>query len=60
MNSSLYMLKEAELGTNLKVELKSWRKQGLSFDQIADVLSQEGATVHGSTVVRWARELNIQ
>jgi hypothetical protein len=59
-NSSLYLLKDAECQGNLKRKLKHWRKVGLSFDQIAELLNVSGATVHGSTVVRWARELNIQ
>ena len=54
------MLKEAERGTDLSKELKAWRRKGMSFDDIADLLSLQGATVHGSTVVRWAREAEIE
>lgn len=58
-SSSLYDLKEVQYGGDLSAHLKQWRKNGLSFDQIANLLSANGAPVHGSTVVRWARERNI-
>ena len=59
-SSSLYDLKEVQYGGKLTTHLKRWRKNGLSFDDIAKLLSVNGAPVHGSTVVRWARERGVE
>ena len=59
-SSSLYELKELQFGGSLEKHLKRWRGNGLSFDDIAKLLSVNGAPVHGSTVVRWSRERGVE
>ena len=46
-SSSLYELKEVQYGGSLEKHLIKWRKNGLSFDDIAKLLSAQGAPVHG-------------
>ena len=53
MNSNLYNLKNLEMGGTLKRKLKSYRKSGKSFREIAKLLSTEGTPVTHETIRGW-------
>jgi hypothetical protein len=52
--------KDNELGGKLKRKLRDWRKQGRSWQWIAQRLSESGMYVPKSTAMNWGKAMGIE
>lgn len=58
--TSTFPLYDRAAGGRLKSRLRAMRKKGKTFEQIAEVLHQEGIDVSATTVHRWCHSLGIE
>jgi intein-encoded DNA endonuclease-like protein len=54
------LLKDAEMNGSLTRKLKLWRKNGMSYRDIAEKLSQSGISVSRGQVDKWCSDLNLE
>lgn len=60
MRTSTFDLHDRAFRGDLKKTLRALRSQGLSYDEIAFRLRDEGVAVSRSTVHRWCHQLGIK
>lgn len=59
-SSSTFPLHDRALDGQLPKLLRKWRKQGISYQEIAFLLrSEHDVVVNGTTVMRWCNEQGI-
>lgn len=60
MRTSTFPLYDRAAGGRLKVRLRTMRRRGMTFEQIAEKLRTEGINVSTSTVHRWCHQQGVE